>query len=437
MKSVILRSIFWINDFFHGSPIKKQYKDVKKIFENKTTDCANIKMEHLLDLLKYATTFSDFYKGTDSSNLHCFPVVNKAILIENHKRVAIPFEHIPEQIGPLLIQRTSGSTGTPFAIPQDTRKRNRRVAELKYFGELVGFKSHDKLLQLRIWTRMQHKSWWQAHKENIVLFDISNLGEERMKELCKIIDREKPICIRGYVSNFDIIAEYVRKNNIKFPSLKIAIAGSEALQETTRNAVHQYIGCNIISQYADEECGILAQEAVETGNERFYLNQGSYVFELLKLDSDEPAEYGQIGRIVVTDLFNYAFPIIRYDTGDTAIMARGDAISNGYDYITNLYGRRADLIFKPDGTPISPMILSRTLKYYSEILQWQFIQESSQEYILRIIIRQNQTLNEKQIINQLSDYLGKEALLRIEYANEIPCLQSGKQRPIVNKWKSL
>lgn len=161
------------------------------------------------------------------------------------------------------------------------------------------------------------------------------------------------------------------------------------------------------------------------------------MFELLKLDSDEPAEYGQIGRIVVTDLFNYAFPIIRYDTGDTAIMARGDAISNGYDYITNLYGRRADLIFKPDGTPISPMILSRTLKYYSEILQWQFIQESSQEYILRIIIRQNQTLNEKQIINQLSDYLGKEALLRIEYANEIPCLQSGKQRPIVNKWKSL
>lgn len=39
----------------------------------------------------------------------------------------------------------------------------------------------------------------------------------------------------------------------------------------------------------------------------------------LKMDSDEPAEDGELGRIVITDLYNYAFPILRYDNGDTAI----------------------------------------------------------------------------------------------------------------------
>lgn len=37
------------------------------------------------------------------------------------------------------------------------------------------------------------------------------------------------------------------------------------------------------------------------------------------MDSDEPAEPGELGRIVITDLFNYAFPILRYDNGDTAV----------------------------------------------------------------------------------------------------------------------
>ena len=219
------------------------------------------------------------------------------------------------------------------------------------------------------------------------------------------------------------------------PSLKIAIAGSEALQESTREAVQQYMNCNIISQYADEECGILAQEAIDTGNSRFYLNQGSYVFELLKLDSDEYADYGELGRIVITDLFNYAFPIIRYDTGDTAIMAKGDERSFGYDYITKLYGRRMDLIYKPDGSPIAPMVLSRTLKYFDSIYQWQFIQENKNEYIVKIILRNDFKFNEQAMIKQLKEYLGVNANISVVYTNEISCLKSGKRKPVINNWK--
>lgn len=38
------------------------------------------------------------------------------------------------------------------------------------------------------------------------------------------------------------------------------------------------------------------------------------------MNSDEPAEPGELGRLVVTDYYNKTFPMVRYDTGDTGIM---------------------------------------------------------------------------------------------------------------------
>ena len=39
-------------------------------------------------------------------------------------------------------------------------------------------------------------------------------------------------------------------------------------------------------------------------DESYYIDSESYYYEILKLDSDEPAEPGELGRIVITDLYN-------------------------------------------------------------------------------------------------------------------------------------
>ena len=59
------------------------------------------------------------------------------------------------------------------------------------------------------------------------------------------------------------------------------------------------------------------------------------------MDSDEPVEEGEVGRLVITDLFNYAFPMIRYDTGDLGIMANHDS---EWSTVRDVYGRRRDVI---------------------------------------------------------------------------------------------
>ena len=114
--------------------------------------------EALHKLMDFARSRSAFYKNIEGYELKSFPIMNKMSLIEHYNEIRVNPEFIPGQIGDVHIQTTSGSTGTPLKIPQDTRKRQRRVAELKYFGKIVGFRTHDKLIHLRTWNRWQQKT---------------------------------------------------------------------------------------------------------------------------------------------------------------------------------------------------------------------------------------------------------------------------------------
>lgn len=399
------------------------------------TQC--LRQQLLTDLLQHAVKNTLFYRNIKSLELKDYPVVNKSVLQEHYDEIFIPETNNPWQCsGKYHIQRTSGSTGTPFAVPFDTRKRERRLAELKYFGKIVGFKSHDKLVQLRIWTKWQSKTNSQSFWENIVPFDISNLNETNLEMLCETIRNVRAKCLRGYASSFDLLARYAGEHRLKLPSVKIIIAGSETLFDSTRELVEKNLGCSIISQYANEENGILAQERVGDNKHRFFLNESGYFFEVLKFDSDEPAEYGELGRLVITDLFNYAFPIIRYDNGDNCVMKLDEITQR--PYISNLYGRRLDMIYNTQGEPILPMALARILKNYEMIRQWQFIQKTSVHYVLKLAVNNKSGLEEtssNEILTLLKVLLGNDSDISIEYVDDIPVLNSGKRKSVVNLWK--
>lgn len=431
VKGFLLRNSYWFIDFLKGSPIRKQYKEIRIIQNNVPTGAA-LREQNLKNLLHFACLHTPLYKGINPSALAHFPVVNKLLLTEKYDQVRIGIKHIPGQKGDVFIQRTSGSTGTPFAVPQDTRKRNRRVAELKYFGKEIGFNSHDKLIHLRVWTKYHSKSKRQMDRENILPFDISNLSKARLAALCAMINKEKGMTIRSYASALDLLAQYVREHKIKFPSLKLCIATSETLQETTRSLVKQYLGCKVVSQYANEESGYLAQELPGGETSHFYLNTATYYWEFLKLDRDEAAQEGELSRIVLTDMYNYAFPMIRYDTGDLAVWERPDQYSHGYPVITQLYGRKNDLVYNTLGDPISPMLFARILKNFPEIQQWQFIQKTEHAYVLNLVSKQ--TLKaEDELKEALLSHLGSEANLALAYIDGIPVLSSGKRKCVVNE----
>lgn len=389
----------------------------------------------LQQLLEYATTHCGFYRPYQGK-AHCeFPVVNKNIIRENIDGIRVPEDENPQQKKGVAyhIQKTSGSTGTPFSIAQDTRKRNRRLAELKYFGEEVGFNSHDELLQLRIWTNWHSKGKWQSIKENIIPYDCTILDDARLKPMFEIIERESIKCIRAYANSYDLIARYALKNGCHPQTLRVMIAGSEALPDTTRSLVEQaFPGVPIISQYANEECGILGQEHLwEPG--KYHLNRAGYIMEVLKEDCDEPAADGELGRIVLTDLTNYATPVIRYDTGDLGVLMHDES---GVPYLDKLYGRKLDLLYSASGQPVYPMYFARVLKNFKNVLQWQFVQEGRKSYVLKLNWSEPSDEAENQMVAEIKAILGEDAEIRVERVSDIPVLKSGKRRCVVNNYSN-
>ena len=433
---LIKRNVFWTLDRIKGNKIGYFYNDLKMVLSDFDRG-VQIQQKHLEDILNYAVRNTAFYQKFEQDGkikLTDLPVVNKAILTEHAAEISVDPELIPGQEGDVFIQRTSGSTGAPYRIPQDTRKRNRRIAELKYYNAELGVLSHEKIGQCRTWKLWGYKSKWQIFKENIIPIDVTIMDDERLEEVFNTIKKEKCVLLRAYASWYDAIVRFMEEgkgNPDDLKSLTACISSSEALNEQTRSKMKQLTGVPIVEAYADEEAGVLGQQRINDNN--YYLNHSGYVFEFLKLDSDEPAPAGELSRIVITDLFNYAHPLLRYDTGDTAIWHKGNDTSNGWPYIEKIYGRRIDLVYDCNGKPIHPMNIVNLINRIPGTIQGQFVQIGSKEYVIKV----NSEASDSEIASSLYnfyDFLGKDATITIKRVSDIPVLASGKRKSVVCEW---
>lgn len=436
IKAEYLRKKFWEEDKRNGSPIGVPYKEVEYILTHSMEEGWPMRKQKLRNLLDYARENTEFYKKIEGYDITAYPVMSKSMLIAHHSEIAVRAEIIPGQKGEVFIQRTSGSTGNPLAMPQDTRKRQRRIAEIKFMVGMLGYQSHEKMIHLRTWDNLTRRPEDMEEKDNIYPFDIKCLSEDRLKLLCDLINEKEAVYLRGYASTLGKLADTAIKYGYSFPTLRLVVATSESLEDDVRQQAQTAFGCNIVSQYANEECGVLAQEGIPTlpKDNKMYFNWAGYYIEILKMDEDTPAEYGEIGRIVLTDFHNHAFPLIRYDTGDTCILLPPDEKSNGYPIMGKLYGRRFDLTYATDGTPIYPLAYGRILKNYDVISSWQFVQKGKMDYSLILVLKHEDDEAVADMVKQIKSFLGKDANIIIERVSEIPLLRSGKRKPVKNEW---
>lgn len=264
---------------------------------------------------------------------------------------------------------------------------------------------------------------------NFYPIDVLNYSDKDSKFVLKRA-KSGNVSILAYASVLDNLSKYMTDNDIaiKRGGYRAMIAMSESLSEHTKANLTARCGVNVVSRYSNLECGIMAQQPAD-GSAHFFINRASYYIEILKVDSDAPAEIGELGRIVVTDLYNYAQPMIRYDTGDV-----GAFEDEQKRYISTIEGRRLDLLYNTKGQLISSYIVYKNMWQYREIEQYQLIQEGEKDYKLKISPK-NGFKKEEQIVSEFVSYLGDDAKIIIEYVDQIPLLASGKRKKIVNNYK--
>jgi len=231
----------------------------------------------------------------------------------------------------------------------------------------------------------------------------------------------------GYVSAFEKICKHLDQTapNYRTKSVKSIITISEKLNQYTKESIKKYFGIEPVSRYSNIENGIIAQQPI--GKDYFIINDASYHVEILNINTNEPEQKGVLGRIVITDLFNYHTPMIRYDTGDLGTFNE----INGKKVLTQIYGRKIDSIKNTKGEIITFNIVLIVTKYL-RLSQCQLIQKGEKDYLLKLNANSDFD-KEKELITDFKKYLGADAIVTVAYVSEIPLLDSGKRRVMVNE----
>lgn len=401
-----------------GGVIFSQYEEVKQVLNDKEMIWVE---QRLQDIKRHAIEQTEFYK--DYKETDEFPVVNKMTLIENYDACLAKAGYQT----PTHISSTSGSTGTPFSVTQDFKKRNRTIADLKVFGELCDYPSHERMVFFRVISSKLHRTPEQEDRENIYYIDSSDLSDAHLEEMKMALLEKKPRIAFSYSSTLVELAKYIDRTGVPQNGFAMTsvLAGGEGLSDENRELLEKVFGCTVYRRYSDMELGILGQD-MGNGSE-YILNWGSYYFETLKIESDEPAEPGEAGRIVITDLFNYAFPMIRYDTGDLGILDCSD--KNQLPKLKEIYGRVRDCVYTTDGRLISPAKVSVMMWGSEGVKQWQFIQKTKDNYVLKLNC--DREIKEETYITKFKGLLGTDANITIQLVDEIPVTSSNKRRAVI------
>ncbi|RLD26019.1 MAG: CoF synthetase, partial [Bacteroidetes bacterium] len=275
------------------------------------------------------------------------------------------------------------------------------------------------------------KSPFLAWMQNIKMQDIFNLNDEALANLIKTLTKNNEKGIISYASSLETVCKYLDKieSGSLDCNLNSIISNAEHLNEYTKKAIQKYFNTPVVSRYSNNENGILSQQNINGGDE-FVINWASYFIEILKFDEDVPVKDGEFGRVIVTDLFNYCMPLIRYDTGDIACI---ETNSDNIPVFKSVEGRKLDLVYNTSGEIISSLIIGSLMTKYSDLDQFQFIQVGKKDYVFKLTTKQKFD-EESQLKNEFKEYLGKDSNITIEYIEEIPLLTSGKRRLVVNDY---
>jgi phenylacetate-CoA ligase len=422
---------FYLNDWIKGSKIKTQIKEISSIVTNPETVKSKWKRDiQEKKLLTHASQNVLFYRNIfnnlKSLSLDNFPIINKNIIRENIGNFIV--DDIDKNL--LFKVVTSGSTGTPFSVYHDIDKKNRNSADTIYFGKLAGFEIGNQLNYLKIWTVVNKKNRLIALAENINAIDVSELSDNNIEKLVKKFNTKKPKSFLGYASALESIAIYMNKcmPDLVLKNVSSIIAMSEGISENAKVLIKKHFGIFPVSRYSNVENGIIAQQ-MPNGDNEFVVNWASYNVEILEFNSDNKVEFGQTGRIVVTDYFNFAMPMIRYDTGDIGSFKWNHDKTKVL--LAKVEGRKMDLVFNTSGDLVSSFTITNNMWLYPEIKQYQFIQTTKKDYLFKLNI-DGEFNREVLLISEFKNYFGKDANITVEYVNEIPLLNSGKRKKVMN-----
>ncbi|MGA2484368.1 MAG: hypothetical protein ABSF49_00070 [Roseiarcus sp.] len=182
------------------------------------------------------------------------------------------------------------------------------------------------------------------------------------------------------------------------PDLKAVLVAGSVLTAETRARIERGLGAKVVNLYSASELGPVAAEGPDG---RLRVNE-----EIVWLEGPRSATEGKSATpVVVTPLFAFATPLIRYTPGDyVRFSAAAPKRAPGLRRLETVIGRARNLLRLPDGRPFLPSaIRGDTLAKVLDHREWQLVQTSLGEMTFNIVAPRPPTAEEAQALRAYLD----------------------------------
>ena len=386
---------------------------------------------HLIEaIVGHAVAQVPFYREFRDSAFDDLPIVNKITM----RKQPDAFIAAGLDRSKLAAVSTSGSTGIPFTAYFDSGKVSRHRGCVAGTDRYVGVDPFGPIVHARAWGMLPPRQ----RAALAIKAQLPYAGEQddiTVRRIARWLKNRRGASILGYSSYVERLLRGFEVSSVAFPDgcVRAVVGGSEPASDYLAEASGRLFAVVPHMRYSNMENGMIAVTGASI--DEYRLDASSFHIEILKEDSDHPAEPGEVGRIVLTDLFNRAMPFIRYDTGDMgrfAVDEWGGIVPN---VLTSITGRRLDpLIAGTEGAPTR----AHALKVWgpaaklTDLHQFQLRQNSIGHFTWVLNAGRSSAL-ENRLRLILEEQIGDIVSCNFVYTDEVPVMASGKRKFFVQE----
>jgi phenylacetate-CoA ligase len=399
-----------------------------------------LQTERLKTLLQFAYSECDYYREMfrtagaepgdirrleDLSNL---PVLTKDDIRNNFDRLR------PRNLveGSYFVNFTGGSTGSPLKfLVSNERLASRNALAIRH-NRWSGWRHGIPIAYLWGCPQDAPAAGWRQKLRTELLdrgffldtFDVDNDSAERF--VARMM-REPDVVVQAYSRSLLWFAQYVEKQGIGRLPIKSIITTAECITAEERGYIERVLGASTFDRYGCREFSVIASQCGESKDAMHI------AAEAIHLEYD--ALIDNAGDLLVTDLLNYAMPMIRYKIGDVGAPADGKCLcGRGLPMMKVIAGRVTDFIHTPDDRWLSGVAINTYLvSQIPGVHQAQIRQDSCDHLRILLVPRESgKEAAEQFLATQIPKMFGSRMRHSLIWVSSIEKEPSGKMRVTIS-----
>ena len=326
---------------------------------------------------------------------------------------------------------TGGTTGKPLAVYCDRTVLQRNYAFFARFIESAGIARGARVATFAGRTLVPPDSrgpfWRHNRAANTLLCSSYHLAPDTIPAYVDALARFGPAMIDSYPSSIEPVARHLLATGDTRIRPRAVITSSETLFPEVRALIEAAFGCRVFDHYGGAEMVALLTQC---DHGRYHENPEFGVLEVLV--DGRPARPGEVGEVVATGFINPVMPLLRYATGDYAVVA-GEPCSCGRhsQVIERIEGRMDDVVITPEGRSVGR--LDPIFKAVSSLHETRIVQDAIDHVrVETVVVGDLADTEERELVRQLRLRLGPSMRIDVIRVPRIERTARGKLRTVVN-----